>query len=146
MYFQFMSARNFSLSRFGAVDETSATGLFLAEISYDYQVDKTEVKNHINATVGFSLSDPRTEIKISGVIATQTAGMTPSIASVLTLANSSANTLGLNTKGIYGTPVANAGVVVYGASMKRVNSDFETGDISAIFHPMTAVNAPISLT
>ena len=54
--------------------------------------------------------------------------------------------MGLNTKGIFGTAVANAGVVVYAASLKRVNSDFETGDCSAIFHPEVATNAPVSLT
>lgn len=141
-----MAARNFSLARFGTVDESSATGLFLGEITYDYQSDKVDVKNHISSTVGFTLADPRTDVKISGVVTTKTAGMTPAIASVLTLANTTADTLTLTTKGIFGTPVANAGVVVYAASLKRVNSDFETGDISGIFHPEVATNAPVSLT
>jgi hypothetical protein len=141
-----MAARNFSLARFGTVDDTSATGLFLGEITYDYQSDKVDVKNHIGSTVGFTLADPRTDVKISGVVTTKTAGMTPAIASVLTLANTTADTLTLTTKGIFGSPVANAGVVVYGASLKRVNSDFETGDLSAIFHPEVVTNAPVSLT
>lgn len=141
-----MAARNFSLSRFGTVDESAATGLFLADISYDYQIDKVDIKNHINTTVGFTLSDPKTEIKISGAITTKTAGMTPSIASVLTLANSSSDTLALNSKGIFGTPVANAGVVVTALALKRMNGDFETGDITAMFHPEVVINAPVSLT
>jgi hypothetical protein len=141
-----MAARNFSLSRYGAIDESTATGLFLADINYDYQCEKIDIKNHINTTVGFTLGDPRTEIKISGAITTKTAGMTPSIASVLALANSSADTLALNSKGIFGTPVANAGVVVTSASMKRMNGDFETGEISAIFHPEVVTNASVSLT
>jgi hypothetical protein len=141
-----MAARNFSLARFGTVDDTSATGLFLGEITYDYQSDKVDVKNHIGSTVGFTLADPRTDVKISGVVTTKTAGMTPAIASVLSLANTTADTLTLTTKGIFGSPVANAGVVVYGASLKRVNSDFETGDLSAIFHPEVVTNAPVSLT
>ena len=141
-----MAARNFSLARFGTVDESSATGLFLGEITYDYQADKVDVKNHISSTVGFTLADPRTDVKISGAVTTKTAGMTPAIASVLTLANSTADTLGLNSKGIFGTPVANAGVVVYGGTLKRVNSDFETGDLSGIFHPEVVTNAPVSLT
>lgn len=141
-----MAARNFSLARFGTVDESSATGIYLGEITYDYQSDKVDVKNHISSTVGFTLADPRTDIKISGVVTTKTAGFTPALASVLTLANSSADSLSLNSKGIFGTPVANAGVVVYGASLKRVNSDFETGDASAIYHPEVVTNAPVSLT
>lgn len=141
-----MAARNFSLSRFGTIDESSATGIFLGEISYDYQADKVDIKNHISSTVGFTLADPRTDIKLSGVVTTKTAGFTPAIASVITLANSTADSLALNTKGIFGTAVGNAGVVVYAASLKRVNSDFETGDLSAIFHPEVVTNAPTSLT
>lgn len=141
-----MAARNFSLTRFGTVDDSSATGLFLGEITYDYQSDKVDVKNHIGSTVGFTLADPRTDVKISGVVTTKTAGMTPAIASVLSLANTSADSLTVTTKGIFGTAVANAGVVVYAASLKRTNSDFETGDISAIFHPEVVTNAPVSLT
>jgi len=131
-----MAARNFSLTRFGTVDESSATGLFLGEITYDYQSDKVDVKNHISSTVGFTLADPRTDIKMSGVVTTKTAGMTPAIASVLTLANTSADSLAVTTKGIFGTAVGNAGTVIYGASLKRMNSDFETGDLSGLITDM----------
>lgn len=141
-----MAARNFSLARFGTVDESSATGLFLGEISYDYSSDKSDVKNHIGTTVGTTLLDPKTEVKISGVVTTKTAGFTPALASVLTLANSTADTLGLNSKGIFGTPVANAGVIITGASLKRANSEYETGDCTGVFHPEVVTNAPVSLT
>jgi hypothetical protein len=141
-----MAARNFSLARFGTVDESTATGLYLGEITYDYSSDKTDIKNHINSTVGFTLSDPKTEVKMSGVVTTKTAGFTPALASVLTLANSTADTLGLNSKGIFGTPVANAGVVIIGGSLKRSNSEYETGDCTGIFHPEAVTNAPVSLT
>ena len=69
-----MAARNFSSARFGTVDESTATGVFLGEITYDYQSDKVDIKNHISSTVGFTLSDPRTDIKLSGVVTTKTAG------------------------------------------------------------------------
>jgi hypothetical protein len=141
-----MAARNFSLARFGTVNDQTATGLFVGEVSYDYQSDKVDVKNHISSTVGFTLADPRTDIKVSGVVVTKTAGMTPAIASVVALANTTDDTLGLTTKGIFGSPVANAGMVIYAASLKRVNSDFETGDLSGIFHPEVVTNAPVSLT
>ena len=141
-----MAARNFSLARFGTVDETTATGVYLGEITYDYQADKVDMKNHISSTVGFTLSDSRTDIKLSGVVTTKTAGFTPALASVLTLANSTSDSLDLEDKGSFGTPVANAGVVVYGATLKRVNGDFETGDASAIYHPETVTNAPVSLS
>jgi hypothetical protein len=83
---------------------------------------------------------------ISGVVTTKTAGMTPAIASVLSLANTSADSLAVTTKGIFGSAVGSAGVVVYAATLKRANSDFETGDLSAIFHPEVATNSPDELT
>ena len=72
--------------------------------------------------------------------------MTPALASVLTLANTTANSLTLTTKGIFTTPVANAGIVVVGANLKRANSEFETGDCDAIYHPGVTTNAPVSIT
>ncbi len=141
-----MAARNFSLARFGTVDETSATGLFLGEISYDYGTENTPVKNHISTTVGFTLSDPKTDIKFSGVVTTKTVGFAPALASVLVLDNSSDESLSLDSKNLFGSPVTNAGVVVTDASLKRVNSDYETGDVTAVFCPEVVTNAPVSLT
>jgi len=141
-----MAARNFSLARFGIVDDASATGLFLGELSYDYSADKTDVKNHIGSTVGFTLADPRAEIKFSGVVRTKTNGFTSALASVVALTNTTADSLTLNSAGIFGTPVTNAGVVITGASLKRTNSDYETGDATGMFHPEVVTNAPVSLT
>lgn len=141
-----MAARNFSLAQYGAVNDETATGLYIGKISYGYKADKIDLKNHISSTVGFTLSDDMVDVKLSGAIVTKTAGMTPAIASVITLANTSANTLTLTTKGIFSTPVANAGIVVVGASLERSNSEFETGDIDAVYHPGVITNSPVSLT
>lgn len=86
------------------------------------------------------------DVKLSGAVVSKTTGMVPAIASVITLANTSANSLTLTTKGIFSTPVANAGVVVIGATLERANSEFETGDIDAVYHPGVTTNAPVSLT
>ena len=141
-----MAARNFSAAHYGATDDSSATGLYIGEISYGYKADKNDLKNHIGTTVGFTLADDSVDIKFSGAVVTKTAGMTPALASVLTLANTTANSLTLTTKGIFTTPVANAGIVVVGANLKRANSEFETGDCDAIYHPGVATNSPVSLT
>lgn len=141
-----MAAKNFSLSQFGAVDDASATGLYVGELSYSYKSDKVDIKNHCGSTVGFTLADDRTDIKCSGVVVTKTAGITPSIASVITLANTAANSLTLTTKSIFSTPVANAGTVVIGAELKRANSEHETGDIECVYHPGVTTNAPVTVT
>ncbi len=141
-----MAARNFSLAQYGATDDVTATGLYIGKISYGYKADKVDLKNHIACTVGFTLSDDMVDVKLSGAVVSKTTGMVPAIASVITLANTSANSLTLTTKGIFSTPVANAGVVVIGATLERANSEFETGDIDAVYHPGVTTNAPVSLT
>lgn len=141
-----MAARNFSLAQYGAADDSSATGIYIGSIDFDYSVNKVDLKNHIDTTVGFVLADDKVEVSMSGAVVSKTAGMTPALASVITLANNSANSLTLTTKGTFTTPVSNAGIVVTGAKLSRANSEFETGDISAVFHPGVTTNAPVSLT
>lgn len=141
-----MAARNFSLAHYGVTNDESATGLYVGKISYGYKADKIDLKNHIGCTVGFTLSDDMVDVKLSGAVVSKTAGMTPAIASVIALANTSANSLTLTTKGIFSTPVANAGIVVVGANLERANSEFETGDIDVVYHPGVVTNAPVSLT
>jgi hypothetical protein len=141
-----MAARNFSLAQYGAINDQTATGIYIGSIAYAYAVNKVDLKDHTDSTVGFSLADDKTDVTISGAIVAKTTGLVPAIGGVLTLANSTANTLTLNSKGLFTTPVANAGVVVTGATMTRTNSDFESGDITAVFHPGVTTNAPVSVS
>jgi len=141
-----MAATNFSLAKYGITDDATATGLFVGDIGYDFKVDKVDIKDHIGQTVGFTLADDQVSIKCSGVVTTKTAGMTPAIASVISFANTSAHSLNLRTKHTFSTAVANAGTVVIGMSLKRVNSEHETGDIDTIYHPGVTTNAPVSVT
>ena len=141
-----MSAKNFSLAKYGLPDDSSATGLFVAEIGYDFKSEKSDIRNHVNQVVGFTLADESIAIKCSGVVTTKTAGITPNIAGVITYANTSAHSLDLKTSNTFATPVANAGVIVLGMSLKRVNSEHETGDIDSIFHPGVTSNAPVDVT
>ena len=141
-----MAARNFSLAQYGAINDQTATGIFIGSIAYAYAANKVDLKDHTDSTVGFSLADDKTDVTISGAIVAKTTGLVPAIGGVLTLANSAANSLTLNSKGLFTTPVANAGVVVTGATMTRTNSDFESGDITAVFHPGVTTNAPVSVS
>jgi hypothetical protein len=141
-----MAARNFSLAQYGAINDQTATGIYIGSIAYAYAANKVDLKDHTDSTVGFSLADDKTDVTISGAIVAKTTGLVPAIGGVLTLANSAANSLTLNSKGLFTTPVANAGVVVTGATMTRTNSDFESGDITAVFHPGVTTNAPVSVS
>lgn len=138
-----MSATNFSLAKYGVENDATATGLFVGDIGYDFKVNKVDIKNHIDQTVGFTLADDQVGIKLGGVVVTKTAGMTPALASVITLANTSAHSLTLTTKHTFTTPVANAGTVVIGMSLKRANSEHETGESECVFHPGVTTNAPV---
>ena len=141
-----MAARNFSLAQYGAINDQTATGIYIGSIAYAYAANKVDLKDHTDSTVGFSLADDKTDVTISGAIVAKTTGLVPALGGVLTLANSAANSLTLNSKGLFTTPVANAGVVVTGATMTRTNSDFESGDITAVFHPGVTTNAPVSVS
>lgn len=141
-----MSARNFSAAKYGVTDDSSATGLYVGDITYDYKAKKVDLKDHIDCVVGFTLTDDEVGVKCSGAVITKTAGITPAIASVIALANTTAHSLTLTSKSIFSTPVANAGVVVIGAQLKRMNSGYETGDIDSVFHPGVTTNAPVTVT
>lgn len=140
-----MSARNFSLAFYGTSDDVTATGLYVAKVSYKSSASKTDLKNHIDTTIGFTLADDKVDVSLSGAVAVKTAGVIPAIASVISLANTSANGLTLTTKNIFSTPVANAGIVVLSVDMERTNSEYETGGIEAIYHPGVTTNAPVTV-
>lgn len=141
-----MAGRNFSGAFYGASDDSTATGLFIGSLDYDSSVSKVDLKNHIDQTVGFTLTDDKVDITCSGSVVSKTAGVVPSIADVISLANTTTDSRSLVSDGIFTTPVAGAGIVVLGGKLTRTNSEFETGDITAIFHPSVSVSSPVSLT
>jgi hypothetical protein len=141
-----MSATVFAAARYGATDDSSATGLLVGNISYTYSSEQAFAKNHLGSDVGASLYNESTEISISGVVKTKATGLVPDIAAVLTLANSSADTLAADSKNLFTTPTAGAGVLVTGATLNRVNSEFENGEVSAIYKPLISLSSPAVLT
>ncbi len=141
-----MSATVFGSARYGVNDDSSATGLFVGNISYAYTAEQAFAKDHTGSDASMSLYNDSTEITISGVVKTKATGLVPDIAAVLTLANSSADSLAADSKNLFSTPVANAGVIVTGATLNRVNTEFENGEISAVYKPMFASNAPSVLS
>ena len=137
-----MSATVYGASRFGITDDSSATGLLVGQMSTAYSADMAMVKNHIGCDVGISFYNDSSEVSCSGVVAVKATGLIPDLAAAITLANSSADSLATNSKNLFTTPVANAGLMVSAATLTRSGTEFETGDITAIFKPLIATNAP----
>jgi hypothetical protein len=141
-----MAATVHGASRFGITADSAATGFLLGDLSYDYGVEISYALNHVGNRVSMAFLNDMTEVTASGVVASKTAGMTIDLGTALTLANATTDSLNLNSQNLFTTPVANAGTVVTGASLKRSNADFETGEIKAIFNPLIAVNAPSTVS
>lgn len=141
-----MGATVHGASRFGITDDSSATDLILGDLSHDYNVETTFVKNHIGNNVSFALFNDTTEVSADGVVAVKATGLTVALADAITLANTTVDTLALNSQNLISTPVANAGLIVTGASLKRMNADFETGGLKMLYNPLIATNAPVSYT
>ena len=70
----------------------------------------------------------------------------PTIAAVLTLANSAADSLNTNSKGLFSSPVSGAGLIVIGGNIKRANKEFETGDLNAIYKPFITLSSSVTYT
>jgi len=141
-----MSATVYGAARHGATDDSSATGLLVGDYSVDNTIEIGYAKNHIGNDVAMSLFNDKSETTCSGVVASKTTGLTVDLADVITFANSTADSLATNSQNLMNTAVANSNTVITGVSLKRVNSDFETGDIKAIFNPLIATNAPVTIS
>lgn len=141
-----MAATVHGASRFGITDDSTATGLLLGDLSYDYSVDIVYAMNHVGNKVSMALLNDATEVTASGVVAVKGTGFVLNLGDALTLANATADTLNLNSQNLFSTAVANAGTIITGASLKRANADFETGEVKAIFNPLIATNAPSTVS
>ena len=141
-----MSATVHGASRFGITDDSSATGLLVGQMTTTYTADTAMAKNHIGCDVGISFYNHSAEVSCSGVVAVKATGLVPDLAAAITLANSSADSLATNSKTLFTTPVANAGLMVSGATLTRSGTEFETGDITAIYKPLIANNAPSTVS
>jgi hypothetical protein len=141
-----MAATVHGASRFGITDDSTATGLLLGDLSYDYSVEITYAMNHVGNKVSMALLNDMTEVTASGVVAVKGTGMIVNLGDALTLVNATTDGLNLNSQNLISTPVANAGTVISGASLKRVNADFENGEVKAIFNPLIATNSPSTVS
>lgn len=140
-----MSATVYAAARYGIVDDDTATGLHLGSFSTNSEVDEATAMNHGGSVVGYAMFNDRSTTECSGVVAVKATGLALNLATVLTLANTSADTLNTSTGNLFTTSVGNAGLLVKSTSLTRTNTGFEEGSISAVYFPLVATNAPSTL-
>jgi len=140
-----MSATVYASARYGIVDDDTASGLHLASWTTNSEVDEATALNHGGSVIGFSFYNDRATVECSGVVAVKATGLALNLASVLTLANTTADSLNTNTANLFTTATGNAGLVVRNVSLTRTNTGFEEGSISASFYPLVATNSPTTL-
>lgn len=141
-----MSATVYGAARYGVTDDTSATGIHLANYSTDSTVEEAMAKNHIGCDVAMSFYNDGAEMSCDGVVAVKATGLAINLASVVTPANVTADSLNTNSANLFTTPVANAGLVVRSTNLSRTNTGFEEGSIGALYKPLIATNSPTVLT
>lgn len=134
-----MAATVYGAARHGAVDDSSATGLHVATLTYNYSTEMAQARDSQGFTVAFSLFEDKADITCDGVVKTKTTGLTTDLADTITLANESADTLSLNDQNMFSTPDGAAGTVVTAISLTRTQNDFETGSLTLVYFPLVAL-------
>jgi len=135
-----MAATVHSTARFGVVDDSTATGLYIASLSYSYSSEQGMVKDHEGFTVGLSVYDDRTEISADGVVKTKGSGLVASIGDTVTLLNESDDGDALNDGALMSTSVGTAAPICTGGGITRSNTEFETGSLTLVFYPLVATS------
>ena len=141
-----MSATVFSDSRYGIVDDSTASGMNLANLRYSYSTEEAVASNHIGCDDGLAIFNDSTDVTADGVVATKTAGIGLQLADVITLANASDDSLDLNDDSLFTASDANAGVILASLEVSRGNKAFETGSLSGKYRPLIATNSPTVIT
>jgi hypothetical protein len=140
-----MSATVYAAARYGVVNDNTATGLHLASFSTNSEVDEAFALNHGGSTIGYSMYNDRATVDVSGVVAVKATGLALNLASVLALANVTADSLNTTTGNLFTTSVGNAGLLVKSVSLTRTNTGFEEGSIGGVYFPLVATNSPSTL-
>jgi hypothetical protein len=136
----------FSGAQFALADDVSATGLYVGSITWSGTSETAELPDHLGGAVGFSVYNPKKDVTCDGVIAAKASGLSDSIGSVITLANTTHGSRTRNSEGLGVTPGANAAIVITGNTISPTATGFEGGGITGIYLPFVATNSPTVLT
>lgn len=139
-------ATAYGAAQFGLADETSATGLIIASLSWTGSVETAELPDHIGCAIGFATWNAKKEVSGDGVIATKGTGLVGDLGDALSLANTTHSTRTRNSEGLGVTPDANASIIITGNTITPNQTAFESGGFSGIYLPFVATNSPVTLT
>ena len=141
-----MSATIHGASRFGITDDSSATGLILGSLSYNYTTEQSFVKNHVGNDVSVSVYNDAADVTADGVVAVKATGFVLDLADAITLANTTTDTLDALDQNMFSTPDAAAGLIITGLSLTRANTEFETGSLTAMYRPLISNASPSTVS
>lgn len=127
-------------------DDTTATGCHLANLTYTYVTETATAPNHLGNEIAYSIYNDGTDVSCDGVVESKTTGFVKDLASVVTLANTTADSLDTEAQNLFTTSDANAGLVITGGNLTRTNTGFETGGLEMRYRPLVPTNSPSVLT
>lgn len=138
----------YGTAQFGLADESSATGLYAASVSFNGTSETVEAPDHIGCAVGFGVWNPKKDVSVSGIIKTKGTGLVDYIGSAITLANTTNNTRTRLNEGL-GDSIASASgasVIIIGNSIEPTATGFEGGGLTGIYLPFVAAGTVTALT
>lgn len=141
-----MAAKVYSTSRYSIIDDSTATGLKLANLTYASSVSETVSEDHIGQEDGLALYNDKTEVSGDGVVAVSATGIDMALADVIALANDTDDSHNLPQDKLFTTADANAGTIITSLDLTRGHKAFETGSFNGTYRPLVATNAPTTLT
>eukprot|EP00112_Aurelia_sp_Birch-Aquarium-sp1_P002669 Seg12982.5 transcript_id=Seg12982.5/GoldUCD/mRNA.D3Y31 product="hypothetical protein" protein_id=Seg12982.5/GoldUCD/D3Y31 len=141
-----MGATVYSRARWGVVDDETATGLKLANLSYNATTEEGIAEDHIGCDMGVSIYNDKSEVSADGVVAVLGTGVNTALASVIALANEDNGGVNLATKPLFTSSHANAGTIITSLDVTRANKAFETGSLSGMYRPLVNTDSPTILT
>lgn len=136
----------YSSAQYGLADESSATGLYVASVTFGAQSDIAEVPDHIGCVAGFSVYNPRKDVSVNGVVKAKGTALVTDVGAVVTLANTTHNTRLRLSEDLGVTPDNAASIVVTGGSLDPKQNGFEEGSITGIYMPFVSTSAPTTLS
>lgn len=136
----------YSAAQWGLEDETTATGIVIASITWSGTSETAELPDTNGNAIGLSVYNPKKDVSGDGVIATKGTGLVGNIGAVLSLDNTTYNSRTRNSEGLGVTPDANAGIVLTGNNIAPAQTGFEAGGFTGVYLPGVATNSPVELT
>lgn len=135
----------YSTAQYGTADDSSATGLLVASVSFNGTADTAEAPDHIGCTVGLAIYNARKDVTCEGIIKTKGSGLATDIGSVCSFANTTSNSRTRLNEAL-GTDDTGGGIIITGANISPTANGFEGGDVSGVYFPWVATGTTYTLT